>query len=96
MNAIWHPETRDLLATAIFLALGFLAGMLHFHLLQRQALMLVQGVSAWRCVLLHLLRFALMVIALFAAANKGALALLAALAGTLLARKILLSLARDH
>ncbi|MDB5972263.1 MAG: N-ATPase, AtpR subunit [Hydrocarboniphaga sp.] len=70
----------------MFVALGMAAGALHFASLARGTRELVCGESAWAPIALLLLRFVVTGTLLYVAARLGALALIAALAGWLVAR----------
>lgn len=81
---------------AVFAALGLLLGALHFAGLRWNSRLFTNGAPLWQPVLLQLLRLALTAAALLLCARFGALALLAALAGLLLARAWWLRRARSH
>jgi len=72
----------------LFGGIGGLIGLAHFMLLRWNVrLFLTQG-ALWRAVCLQMLRMALTALALLACALAGALQLLAAVGGLLLARQL--------
>lgn len=78
------------LSVLLFLALGAVAGMAHFAALAGDAAMLVHGGSAMRAIALRLGRFLLTTVVLLLAALHGWISLLAATAGFMAARGLLL------
>jgi F1F0 ATPase subunit 2 len=84
----------NLLAAALFAAVGFALGLLHFHGLRRDARRyLARGMSAGT-VALHAARILGSVAVLVLIARGGAIPLVAALAGFLAARFVAVAQAR--
>jgi hypothetical protein len=79
--------TRLLAEAALGGAAGFGGGLLFFLALRRNVALYLQPGPAWRPAGLHLARFGLLAALLLGAAMAGAMALLAALGGLLLARR---------
>jgi len=75
---------------AIGLVLGFGLGLVHFTTLKHVAALYTSGAKVWRVLGLQLLRFALLALVLIVVAQLGALPLLAAAAGILVARQIVI------
>ena len=73
-----------------FLALGFAAGSMHFALLRWNTLLYARGGTLAPAIGAQALRMAVTAAALFAIAPHGALALLLAAGGLLLARPVVL------
>ena len=73
----------------LFVGIGGLTGVLHFMLLRWNVHLFLTSGALWRAVCLQLLRMILTSAALIACALAGALQLLAAMGGLVLARRIM-------
>jgi hypothetical protein len=71
-----------------FAGIGALVGGLHFTTLRWNTRLFLTAGNAWRAVAMQLARMAVTASALFACALAGAIPLTAALAGMLLARRV--------
>lgn len=76
-----------LILSLAFLVLGLSAGAVHFALVARDAGRVVRRGAVWPMLLLRVGRMALIAVLLYVAARSGAVPLLAAAAGVLVARQ---------
>lgn len=93
MSIVFHLQHLPLAAAGqalLFSGIGALLGGAHFAGLRWNARRFLAGGMPWRALLLQLARMGITATALLACARIGALPLLAALAGLLLARRIAL------
>jgi hypothetical protein len=90
--ATGHDVFALLLKSCAWLAMGGLVGTFHFLTLRRSARMLAIGSSLSAGLMLHLIRFPITAGALIVIAQYGALPLLAATLGILVARTAVLRL----
>lgn len=92
-----YPFSLITAALAVHAVLGFsfgaLLGVLYFQSLWWNVQLLTSG-SAWRAIGLHLLRFGVLIISLYAASRYGAVALISAAFGMIAARSLVLRRAR--
>jgi hypothetical protein len=79
-----------MIANLAHLALGLLAGLVHFTLLRRNTALYLQAGGAARAVGLQVARLGLLAGLLVEAATQGAMPLLLAMLGVLIARPIAL------
>ncbi|HCQ65069.1 MAG TPA: ATP synthase subunit I [Rhodobacteraceae bacterium] len=86
--------TTTLALTALFLTLGFAAGLVHFATLGRVTSLYLAGGSPAQAVGLQLVRLAALACVLILLAWLGAPALLAGALGVILARGVILRRAR--